>query len=344
MTRKVFVKDVPIGGGSPIAIQSMTITVPSDVKGTIDQIERLKAAGCHIVRIAVPDLEEAKFVGEIIRRTDMPIVADIHFDYRIAIECIKSGIHKIRFNPGNIGSRRNVEYLVKCAKEHGVPIRVGVNSGSIEKEFADRPFTAAQKLCESALKHVRLLEEFSFYDTVISVKSSSVITTIEAYEYISKLADYPLHVGVTEAGPYEFAIVKSAIGIGALLAKGIGDTIRVSITGDPVREVKAAQNILKALGKMPHPEIVSCPSCGRCNYDLEGFVGKVQKMLEGVDKDIKVAIMGCVVNGPGEAKDADIGIAGGSGRAAIFKKGRVVKSVSQKQALDEFIKELKSLL
>lgn len=344
MTRKVFVKDIPIGGGSPIAIQSMTTMPPSDVEGTINQIERLKAAGCHIVRIAVPNLDEARYVSEIIRRTDMPIVADIHFDYRIAIECIKRGVHKIRFNPGNIGSRKNVEYLVNCAKEHGVPIRVGVNSGSIEKEIAGSSLTAAQKLCESALKHVRLLEEFSFYDTVISVKSSSVITTIEAYEYISKLVDYPLHVGVTEAGTYESALVKSAIGIGALLAKGIGDTIRVSITGDPVQEVVAAQNILKALGKMPHPEIVSCPTCGRCNYDLEGFVGKVQQVLQGVGKDIKVAVMGCVVNGPGEAMDADIGIAGGDGKAAIFRKGKVVKSVSQDRALDEFIKELKTLL
>lgn len=344
MTRKVLIKDVPIGGGSPVIIQSMTTTVPSDVEETVNQIERLRSAGCDIVRITVPDIENAKYIGEIIKSTDAPLVADIHFDYRIAVECIKNGIHKIRFNPGNIGSRNNVEYLVKCAKDHGVPIRVGVNSGSIEKEFASSPLSTAQKLCESALKHVRLLEEFSFYDTVISVKSSSVLTTIEAYEYISKLVDYPLHLGVTEAGPYEMGIVKSAIGIGALLVKGIGDTIRVSITGDPVQEVKAAQNILRALGKMPHAEIVSCPTCGRCNYELEEFVEKVGELVGDIKKDIKIAVMGCVVNGPGEAREADIGIAGGDGRMAIFKKGQVVKSVSREEALDEFIRELKTLL
>lgn len=344
MTRKVKIKNIEIGGGSPIAIQSMTNTSPLDYLATVNQILELEKVGCDIVRVTIPSMESADLLPLIIKKINIPLVADIHFDYKLAIASIKNGANKIRFNPGNIGSERNLEYLVSCAKDYDVPVRIGVNSGSVEKDFLNIGLSEYMQLCESALKHVRLLEKYSFYNTVISVKSSSVKNTINAYEHISKVTDYPLHIGVTEAGTYEMAVVKSSVGIGSLLVKDIGDTIRVSITGDPVLEIKTAQNILKSIGKMNYIEIVSCPTCGRCKYDILSFINEIEKITKNSKKVLKIAVMGCVVNGPGEAKEADIGIAGGDGKMSIFKKGKIIKTIETQNALNEFIKELKELL
>jgi len=344
MTKEINIKNVKIGAGNKIAVQSMTNTSPLDSIATVNQILSLEKAGCDIVRVTVPSLQAADKLPEILKSIHIPLVADIHFDYKLAIASIKNGVHKIRFNPGNIGNQNNLKLLTDYAKDYKVPMRIGVNSGSLEKEYIDSNLSPSDKLVNSALKHVRLLEKQSFYDIVISVKSSTVKTTIEAYEKLSKLTDYPLHLGVTEAGTYDMAIVKSSIGIGALLLKDIGDTIRVSITGNPVLEIKAAQDILKATGNMQYVEIISCPTCGRCKYDLFSFVKEIEKIVNNIQKPLKIAIMGCVVNGPGEAKDADIGIAGGEGKMVIFKKGKVIKTVNTENALDEFKIELNKII
>lgn len=344
MTKEIKIKDLKIGGNNKILIQSMTTTSPLDVQATINQIINLEKAGCEIVRVTIPCMKAADNLPKILEQINIPLVADIHFDYKLAIASIKNGVHKIRFNPGNIGSEKNVKLLTDYAKDYNVPVRVGVNSGSIEKEFLNSNYNSYEKLVKSALKHVKILEKHSFYDIVISVKSSSVIDTVKAYQQISKIVDYPLHLGVTEAGTFNMAIVKSSIGIGSLLLNDIGDTIRVSITGDPVLEIKAAQNILKAVGKMPYTEIVSCPTCGRCKYDMFSFVKEIEKMTENNKKPLKIAVMGCVVNGPGEAKEADIGIAGGDSKMVIFKKGEIIKTVDKDKALSEFKNELINLI
>lgn len=335
-TRKVMVKDVPIGGKSEIVIQSMTNTDTRDVNKTIEQIKELYMAGCQIVRCAVLDMEAAEAIKEIVQLSPIPVVADIHFDYKLALKVIENGISALRINPGNIGSKDRVLMVVKAAKEKNIPIRIGVNSGSLEKEIlAKYGKPTAEALVESALKHVKILEELDFYDIVISIKSSDVQTMIEAYRLMSQKCDYPLHLGVTESGTTFKGTIKSSIGIGTLIAEGIGDTIRVSLTSNPVDEIKVAKEILKALGERKEGiEFVSCPTCGRTQIDLIGIANEVEKRLENVNKNIKVAVMGCVVNGPGEAREADIGIAGGIGEGLIFKKGQIIKKVKENELVD----------
>ena len=344
-TRKVRVGNVEIGGDAPISIQSMTNTDTRNVEATVEQIQALEEAGCEIVRLAIPDMEAAKSVSKIKSRIHIPLVADIHFDYRLALECIDGGIDKIRINPGNIGGSRPVQELVRSAKNRGIPIRVGVNSGSIEKELLQKHGSPTpEAMVESALNHVQLLQQHDFDDIVISLKASSVPKMIAAYRLISEKLDYPLHLGVTEAGTISTGTIKSAIGIGTLLMEGIGDTIRVSLTGDPVEEVKVAIQILKALGlKKKGIDLISCPSCGRCQIDLIAIANEVDSKLKNIKKDIKVAVMGCAVNGPGEAREADIGIAGGNGVGLIFKNGEIIKKVAEENLVDELIKEIEKM-
>ena len=344
-TRKVMVKDVPIGGKSEIVIQSMTNTDTRDVNKTIEQIKELYMAGCQIVRCAVLDMEAAEAIKEIVQLSPIPVVADIHFDYKLALKVIENGISALRINPGNIGSKDRVLMVVKAAKEKNIPIRIGVNSGSLEKEIlAKYGKPTAEALVESALKHVKILEELDFYDIVISIKSSDVQTMIEAYRLMSQKCDYPLHLGVTESGTTFKGTIKSSIGIGTLIAEGIGDTIRVSLTSNPVDEIKVAKEILKALGERKEGiEFVSCPTCGRTQIDLIGIANEVEKRLKNVNKNIKVAVMGCVVNGPGEAREADIGIAGGIGEGLIFKKGQIIKKVKENELVNELMKEIEKL-
>lgn len=344
-TRKVMVKDVPIGGKSEIVIQSMTNTDTRDVNKTIEQIKELYIAGCQIVRCAVLDMEAAEAIKEIVQLSPIPVVADIHFDYKLALKVIENGISALRINPGNIGSKDKVLMVVKAAKEKNIPIRIGVNSGSLEKEIlAKYGKPTAEALVESALKHVKILEELDFYDIVISIKSSDVQTMIEAYRLMSQKCDYPLHLGVTESGTTFKGTIKSSIGIGTLIAEGIGDTIRVSLTSNPVDEIKVAKEILKALGERKEGiEFVSCPTCGRTQIDLIGIANEVEKRLENINKNIKVAVMGCVVNGPGEAREADIGIAGGIGEGLIFKKGQIIKKVKENELVNELMKEIEKL-
>ena len=344
-TRKVMVKDVPIGGKSEIVIQSMTNTDTRDVNKTIEQIKELYMAGCQIVRCAVLDMEAAEAIKEIVQLSPIPVVADIHFDYKLALKVIENGISALRINPGNIGSKDRVLMVVKAAKEKNIPIRIGVNSGSLEKEIlAKYGKPTAEALVESALKHVKILEELDFYDIVISIKSSDVQTMIEAYRLMSQKCDYPHHLGVTESGTTFKGTIKSSIGIGTLIAEGIGDTIRVSLTSNPVDEIKVAKEILKALGERKEGiEFVSCPTWGRTQIDLIGIANEVEKRLENVNKNIKVAVMGCVVNGPGEAREADIGIAGGIGEGLIFKKGQIIKKVKENELVNELMKEIEKL-
>lgn len=341
-TKKVRIGDVFIGGGSPVSVQSMTNTDTRDVKATVDQIKRLADAGCEIIRFAVPDMEAAQAVKAIRKQVKLPLVADIHFDYKLALECIKNGVDKIRLNPGNIGNREKVEEVVKLSRERDIPIRIGVNSGSVEKHILKKyGGVTAEGLVESALGHVRILEESGYDNIVLSLKASSVPMTIEAYRIASERTNYPLHLGVTESGTVSGGTVKSAIGIGALLAEGIGDTIRVSLTGDPVDEVKVGFQILKALGlKKGGVEIVSCPTCGRCRIDLADIAHRLEKILEGSSKNLKIAVMGCAVNGPGEAKEADIGIAGGDGEALLFKKGEAIRKIPQDSIIEAILKEV----
>lgn len=343
MTRKVKIGNIVIGGGENIAIQSMTNTKTSDIDGTVKQLCELEKAGCDIARCSVPDEASAVALKEIVASTSMPIVADIHFDYRLAIKAADAGAAKIRINPGNIGDESKVEYLAKYLKERGIPIRIGVNGGSLDKKYEDLPL--AEAMCESALEHVSLLEKHSFYDIVISVKSSDVANTIRAYRLLSQKCDYPLHVGVTEAGIYEKGLIKSAIGIGSLLCDGIGDTVRVSLTDDPVKEVYAAKEILKAVGKYngAYAEVVSCPTCARTCIDVKGIATQIEEYAKGLDKSVKIAVMGCVVNGIGESKGSDVGVAGGKDKSVIFREGKIISTVPNDRILEELKKEIERL-
>ena len=338
MTKKINIGGVVIGGGEKIAIQSMTNTKTADIESTILQIQNLKSAGCDIVRMAITSTKDAQAIKTIKQKVQIPLVADIQFDYKLAIASIENGIDKIRINPGNIGSQDKVKAIIDCAQSHNIPIRVGVNSGSIEKEFLQKYGRSAHSLAESALKSVKILEDLGFYDIVISVKASEVKMMIDACRIIDKQCQYPQHLGVTEAGLFESAIIKSAIGIGSLLIDDIGDTIRVSVTGDPVDEIRAAKLILRYAGKDKNfVEIVSCPTCARCNVDLYKLATQAQERLSHISKPIKVAIMGCAVNGPGEAKGADFGITGGNGKGLIFEKGKLVKTVDESALIDELV-------
>jgi len=337
---------VPVGGDAPIAVQSMTNTETSDVAATVAQIQRLTEAGCEIIRVAVPDQKAALAIKNIKKEIQIPLIADIHFDHRLAIAAAKSGADALRINPGNIGGKKRLRRVVEVAAEHGISLRVGVNSGSIEKVLL-RKFggPTPQAMVESALNHLAFLEDLDFHEVKVSLKSSSVRDTIEAYRLFSQKADYPLHLGVTEAGTLLPGLIKSAIGIGTLLMGGIGDTLRVSLTSDPLDEVRAAYEILRALDlRHRGPEIISCPTCGRCEIDLFRLVHEVEKALINISASPKVAIMGCVVNGPGEAKEADIGIAGGRGQGILFKKGKVVKKIPEDQLANALIEEIKAMV
>lgn len=344
-TREVNIGGVKIGGDNPIAIQSMCNTDTRNVEETVKQIKELENAGCEIIRVAVPDMQAAEAIKDIKRQIDIPLVADIHFDYRLALKAIDGGIDKIRINPGNIGSEDRVKQVADMAKKNGIPIRVGVNSGSLEKHLVEKyGGVTPEGLVESALGHVRLLEKYDFYDTVISIKASNVPFSVEVYELLSETVDYPLHVGITEAGTVWGGTVKSAVGIGAILSRGIGDTIRVSLTGNPVEEIYAAKEILKDMNLRKFGvEFVSCPTCGRTSIDLISIANEVESRVKNIDKNIKVAVMGCAVNGPGEAREADIGIAGGHGEGLIFRKGEIIRKVPENMLVDELMKEIEKL-
>ena len=337
MTRQILVGSVPVGGGAPVTIQSMCNTPTADVEATLRQIRALAAAGCEIVRVAVPDLEAARAVGKIKEQCPIPLVVDIHFDYKLALECVAAGADKVRINPGNIGGEDHVKAVARACAQRGIPIRIGVNGGSLEKPIlAKYGGVCPEAMVESAFGHIRLLEKFDFTDICVSLKSSSVPMTMRAYQLMHEQSDYPLHIGVTEAGTVRMGTLKSAVGIGGLLALGIGDTMRVSLSADPVEEVYAAKEILKAAGvRREGPELVSCPTCGRTRIDLIALAGEVEERLKGVDKPITVAVMGCAVNGPGEASAADCGVAGGIGEGLLFRKGEIVKKVPQDQLVDE---------
>lgn len=337
ITKTVHVRGVPIGGGNPIPVQSMTNTHTDDVSATLAQLRRLQSAGCEIVRLAVPNRLAARALPEIRRGTDLPLVADIHFDYRLALAAVEAGFDKIRINPGNIGAPERVRMVADACRERGVPIRVGVNSGSVEKGLLEKYGLCAKSLCESALGHVKLLEDCGFEDICISVKASDVAMTVEANRLLSTLCDYPLHIGVTEAGTKERGILKSAAGIGALLLDGIGDTIRISLTDAPEEEARAGGELLRALGLRQGVQFVSCPSCGRTEYDLIGTAKEVESRLRDKPWNITVAVMGCVVNGPGEASHADYGIAGGRSEGVIFKHGEPVARVASDKLADALV-------
>ncbi len=345
MTRQILVGGVPIGGGAPVTIQSMCNTPTHDVSATVEQIRRLQAAGCQIIRVAVPDQEAAKAIGPIRERIDIPLVVDIHFDYKLALECVAAGCDKVRINPGNIGGEDRVKAVADACRAKGVPIRIGVNGGSLEKPLLEKyGGVTAEALVESALGHIRLLERYDFDQICVSMKSSSVPVTMAAYRLFAERYDYPLHIGVTETGTPKMGVLKSAVGIGGLLALGVGDTVRVSLSADPIEEVYAARNILKAAGvRKDGPELISCPTCGRTRVDLIGMANEVERRLETVDKPITVAVMGCVVNGPGEASAADVGIAGGDGVGLLFQHGQIVKKVPQDQLVDQLFELIKTL-
>lgn len=342
VTREIRVGVVAIGARAPISVQSMTNTFTEDVRATIDQIHRLENAGCEIVRLAIPNEAAAEALSAVKSGVSIPIIADIHFDYRLAIAAARFGADALRINPGNIGGRRQIQAVVDCARDHGIPIRIGVNSGSLEKDLIEKHRGATvEAMVESALRHISVLESMNFDAIKVSIKTSDVGRTVAAYRRLSHLTDYPLHLGVTEAGTLYSGIVKSALGIGMLLSEGIGDTLRVSLTRDPVEEVRVGYEILKALNiRRRGPEIISCPTCGRCRIDLFGIVEQVEKALENFRIPIKIAIMGCVVNGPGEAREADIGIAGGDGIGILFKKGRVVEKFPQEKLVHVLMEHL----
>ena len=345
MTRQILVGGVPIGGGAPVAIQSMLNTKTTDVEGSLAQIRALKTAGCQIARLAVPNMQAARGFADICKESPLPLVADIHFDYKLAIAAAEGGAAKIRINPGNIGSEDRVEAVVKVCKERNIPIRIGVNGGSLDKRLLEKyGHPTAEALVESAFEHIALLEKYDFYDTCVSMKSSTVPTMVEAARLFRSRCDYPLHIGVTETGPVRMGMIKSAMGIGALLLDGIGDTLRVSLTDDPVQEVYAAKDILKAAGlRKEGVNIVSCPTCGRTQIDLIGLVNKVDEALKDCQKPITVAVMGCVVNGPGEAREADIGIAGGDGWGMLFEKGEQVEKLPYDELLPALLKRIELL-
>ena len=343
--RIVNIGGVKIGGDNPVAIQSMCNTDTRDVKATVNQIHELENAGCEIIRVAVPDLVAAKAVADIKKQIHIPLVVDIHFDYRLALECMKNGADKVRINPGNIGDRDRVKQVVEMAKEREIPIRIGVNGGSLERELLQKyGGVTADALVESAMGHVAILDELNFNNVVVSIKISDVPKMLCAYRKFNEISDIPLHIGVTESGTLKGGTVKSAVGIGALLAEGIGDTMRVSLTANPVEEIYAAYDIQKVLGmRKTGAEIVSCPTCGRTQLDLISIANEVEKRAANIDKPIKIAVMGCAVNGPGEAREADIGIAGGKGEGLIFKKGEIIKKVPQDSLVDELMKEIETL-
>lgn len=345
MTRQIMVGSVPIGGGADIAIQSMLNTPTTDVKACLTQIKKLQAAGCQIVRLAVPNQEAARCFGDICKESPLPLVADIHFDYKLAIAAAEGGAAKIRINPGNIGGEDRVKAVVDVCKDKKIPIRIGVNGGSLEKSLLEKyGHPTAQALVESAFSHLELLEKNGFYDTCVSMKSSTVPTMVQACRLFREQCDYPLHIGVTETGPVRMGLLKSAMGIGALLLDGIGDTIRVSLTDDPVEEVYAAKDILKAAGlRKEGVNIISCPTCGRTRIDLIGLVNRVDEALKDCKKPITVAVMGCVVNGPGEAREADIGIAGGDGFGMIFEKGVQTMKLPYDQLLDALLRRIEEI-
>lgn len=345
MCKTVQIGKIAIGGDHPIAVQSMGCVPSHDVEGTVRQARQLYDAGCDILRIAVPDMDAVRLIDAIKSQVDIPLVADIHFDYRLALESAAAGVDKIRINPGNIGEDSRVKAVADACRTRRIPIRIGVNSGSLEKEILARyGHPCAEAMRDSAMYHAALLEKFDFDDIVISIKSSKVDTMVSAYELTAEACAYPLHLGVTEAGTEQMGVMKSAIGIGSLLLKGIGDTIRVSLTADPVREVEAGRRILAALDMLEgEPTLISCPTCGRTRIDLIGIAAQVEERLKSIHKPIRVAVMGCVVNGPGEAREADIGIAGGDGKVALFKKGEVIRTVPEADAVEELIKEVESL-
>lgn len=343
--RIVNIGGVKIGGDNPVAIQSMCNTDTRDVKATVNQIHELENAGCEIIRVAVPDMVAAKAVADIKKQIHIPLVVDIHFDYRLALECMKNGADKVRINPGNIGDRDRVKQVVEMAKEREIPIRIGVNGGSLERELLQKyGGVTADALVESAMGHVAILDELNFNNVVVSIKISDVPKMLCAYRKFNEISDIPLHIGVTESGTLKGGTIKSAVGIGALLAEGIGDTMRVSLTANPVEEIYTAYDIQKVLGmRKTGAEIVSCPTCGRTQLDLISIANEVEKRAVNIDKPIKIAVMGCAVNGPGEAREADIGIAGGKGEGLIFKKGEIIKKVPQDRLVDELMKEIETL-
>ena len=345
MTRQILVGNVPIGGGAPVVIQSMLNTKTTDVEGSLTQIRQLAAVGCQIARLAVPNMEAARSFADICKESPLPLVADIHFDYKLAIAAAEGGASKIRINPGNIGGEDRVKAVVEVCKDKKIPIRIGVNGGSLEKELLEKyGHPTSEALVESAFGHLELLEKYGFYDTCLSMKSSTVPTMVEACRLFRSRCDYPLHIGVTETGPVKQGLIKSAMGIGALLLEGIGDTIRVSLTDDPVEEVYAAKDILKAAGlRKEGVNIISCPTCGRTRIDLISLVNQVDEALKNCDKPITVAVMGCVVNGPGEAREADIGIAGGDGWGMIFEKGEQVEKLPYEELLPALLKRIENL-
>ncbi|MCR1897430.1 flavodoxin-dependent (E)-4-hydroxy-3-methylbut-2-enyl-diphosphate synthase [Irregularibacter muris] len=344
-TRKIRVGDIYVGGDSSIKVQSMTNTDTRDVVSTVKQIVQLEEVGCEIIRCAVPDMEASEALKKIIKEIHIPLVADIHFDYRLALKAIENGVAALRINPGNIGSEDRVKAVVEAAKSKGIPIRIGVNSGSLQKDILEKyGEVCPEALVDSALRHVEILEELNFFDIAISAKSSDVSEMIECYRLLSQKVDYPLHVGVTESGTLRMGTIKSSVGIGTLLAEGIGDTIRVSLTGDPIEEIKVGKDILKSLGYLEEGiEFISCPTCGRTQIDLIKIAQEVEERLGKVNKHIKVAVMGCAVNGPGEARRADIGIAGGNGQGLIFKKGEIIKKVKEEDLVEELIREIEKI-
>lgn len=344
MTRKVKIGDIFVGGGESVKVQSMCTAKTSRVDEVCAQISALEAAGCEIIRVSVLDEEDAAAIKEIKKRINIPLVADIHFSARLAVAAIEAGCDKVRINPGNIGGENNVKLVADCIKSHGIPVRVGSNTGSIEKEFLSKYGVCETSLVESALKSVGMLEKYGVENIVISVKASSVPLTYKAYTMLSSRTDYPLHIGVTEAGTYESALVKSSAALGALLLNGIGDTIRVSITGDPVREIYAARRILQAVGLDKNfADVISCPTCGRCQWNSAALAELVSDKVKNIKKPLKIAVMGCVVNGPGEAAEADVGIAGAKDYCVIFRKGEIVRRVKADEAAQEFLKEIESL-
>ena len=345
-TRKIFVGRVPVGGGAPVSVQSMTNTNTADVEATISQIKALEKAGCEIVRVAVPDEEAAAALGQIRKRIGIPLIADIHFDWRLAIRSVEEGVDGLRLNPGNIGSKERIKEVVGAAKERGVPIRIGVNAGSLEKDISGRyGHPTAEALVESAMRHISILEEMDFREIKVSLKASSVPLTIESYRLLAEKVDYPFHIGITEAGTYFSGTVKSSVGLGVLLSEGIGDTLRVSLTADPVDEVRVGWEVLKALElRKRGVNIVSCPTCGRLKFDCAAVASALEKRLSHIEEPLKVAVMGCVVNGPGEAVASDVGVAGGDGVGLIYVKGRPLKKVKEAEIIDVMVCEIDRVL
>ncbi|MDH5202524.1 MAG: flavodoxin-dependent (E)-4-hydroxy-3-methylbut-2-enyl-diphosphate synthase [Nitrospirota bacterium] len=341
-TRTIYVGHVPVGGGHPIVVQSMTKTDTRNVKSTVNQIKSLEVEGCEIVRLAVPDTDSAKALGKIKKSVHIPLIADVHFDWRLALKSIEQGIDGLRINPGNIGAKWKVKEVVAAAHDKGIPIRIGVNAGSLERELLKKyGDSKPEALVESAGKHIQILEELHFTNIKVSLKASEVLKTVGAYRLFSEKYDYPLHIGISEAGPPSTGIIKSSVGLGILLSEGIGDTIRVSLTAEPEEEVRVAYEILKSLGlRKKGVDIISCPTCGRCRIDLRRLATEVESRLRNIDKQIKIAVMGCVVNGPGEAREADFGIAGGKGRGILFKKGKVVRQIKESEFLEALLKEI----